>query len=305
MRLKIIAKLLWVIVIILGLLGFILLFFTLFNRVYFNTSFIIDPELASKFGSFFGGLVGTLFAVTSTFLILVTIIKQNIENKKSQTSSNFFKMLDFHYENVNQLSIPHIDPTKKDEGKIEGRRAFVIFKLQIKELLEIVNKINDENKMGLSQIEVLDIVYTAFYYGIDAAWTDFTKGKLSKYKRGEEIAQHLLTAKENNPKKIGRTNQTSLSGYFRNIYNAVKLVDQDRYLDLSEKKQLIRILRAQLSNPELYVFFFDIMSRFGKKWRDNGYIERYELIKNVPLNYLEKYNPKDYFKFDFEEDEIQ
>ncbi|MCJ7448986.1 MAG: putative phage abortive infection protein [Bacteroidales bacterium] len=150
-----------------------------------------------------------------------------------------------------------------------------------------------------------DIAYTAFYYGIDVDWTDFTKRKLSKYTRGEEIAQHLVMAKESNPKKIGRTNQTSLSEYFRNLYNAVKLVDQDQYLDFSEKKQLIRILRAQLSNPELYVFFFNIMSRFGKKWKGNGYIMKYEFIKNVPLDYLENYDPKDYFNFDYEEDEIK
>lgn len=303
MSLKITIRILWVVVAILGLLGFILFFILIFNDAYFNTSFNIDTELAARFGSFFGGFIGTLFAITSTLLILVTLIKQNLENKKSQTGSNFFKMLDYHTENVKQLSISHIDPTKK-EDKIEGRRAFVIFKLQLIELFGVVNKIKNDLKLELTNEEIIDIVYVSFYYGIDKDWEKFTENKLSRYKRGNEIAKLLLEAKNSHSKKIGRTNQTSLSSYFRNLYNAVKLIDSDEYLTIAEKKQYIKILRAQLSNPELYVFFFNIVSRFGKKWKENRYIETYELIKNIPLDYLGDYNPKDYFSMTYEEDEI-
>jgi len=303
MTLRITIRILWIVVAFLGLLGFTLFFFTVFNKAYFTTSFQIDTDLASKFGDYFGGFIGTLFAITSTLLILVTLIKQNLDNKKSQTGSNFFKMLDYHTENVKQLNISHIDPTKK-EDKIEGRRAFVIFKLQLIELFGVVNKIKNDLKLELSNEEIIDIVYVSFYYGIDKDWEKFTENKLSRYKRGNKIAKLLLEAKNSHPKKIGRTNQTSLSSYFRNLYNAVKLIDSDEYLTTEEKKQYIKILRAQLSNPELYVFFFNIVSRFGKKWKENGYIETYELIKNIPLDYLGDYSPKDFFLMTYEEDEI-
>lgn len=303
MTLRITIRILWIVLAFLGVLGFTLFSFTVFDKAYFSTSFQIDTDLASKFGDYFGGFIGTLFAITNTLLILVTLIKQNLDNKKSQTGSNFFKMLDYHTENVKQLNISHIDPTKK-EDKIEGRRAFVIFKLQLIELFGIVNKIKNDLKLELGNEEIIDIVYVSFYYGIDKDWEKFTENKLSRYKRGNEIAKLLLEAKNSHPKKIGRTNQTSLSSYFRNLYNAVKLIDSDEYLTTEEKKQYIKILRAQLSNPELYVFFFNIVSRFGKKWKENGYIETYELIKNIPLGYLGDYNPKDFFSMIYEEDEI-
>ncbi|MCK9425195.1 MAG: putative phage abortive infection protein [Ignavibacteriaceae bacterium] len=303
MTLKSTIKILWVVVGFFSFLGFILFIFTIFNGAYFNTSFQIDTELASKFGNFFGGFIGTLFAITSTLLILVTLLQQNIDNKKSQTGGNFFKMLDYHTENVKQLCISHIDPDKK-EDKIEGRRAFVIFKLQLIELCKVVNKIKKELQLGLSNEEIIDIVYIAFYYGIDKDWEKFAENKLSRYQKGKEIAKLLLDAKNSDSKNIGRTNQTSLSSYFRNLYNAVKLIDNDKNLTLDEKKQYIKILRAQLSNPELYVFFFNIVSRFGKKWKENGYIDTYELIKNIPLDYLGNYNPKDFFLITYEEDEI-
>lgn len=64
------------------------------------------------------------------------------------------------------------------------------------------------------------------------------------------------------------------------------------------------MLRAQFSNAELFVLFFNIISRFGKKWIDNTYILKYELIQNLPLGYCNGYNPKVYFEnIHFESDE--
>ncbi|EOG3618545.1 putative phage abortive infection protein [Pseudomonas fulva] len=105
--------------------------------------------------------------------------------------------------------------------------------------------------------------------------------------------------------KLGRTNQTDLSSYFRNMYNAIKLVDNDKYLSESEKINLVKIYRAQLSNPELYILFFNLVSRFGKKWNAKGYIEKYELLTNLPVAYCDGYDPKKYFNISFEEDEIE
>ena len=66
----------------------------------------------------------------------------------------------------------------------------------------------------------------------------------------------------------------------------------------------VKILRAQLSNPELYILFFNLLSRFGTKWREKEYIEKYSFLTNLPMKYTDDYNPKTYFKIDYEEDEI-
>ena len=210
MGLKITTIILWIIVSLLGVLGFTIFFFTIFNDVYFNTSFQFDTKLASDFGSFFGGFIGTMFTITSVLLILVTLIKQNIENHKSQVGNNFFKMLDYHNENVKQLNISHITPNKtekennknKEYEKIEGRRAFVIFKLQLIELFKVVNRINSDLELNYSKDKIADIVYISFYYGIDKDWTDFSKKKLAGYERADELVEKLIEEKEKHEKKI-------------------------------------------------------------------------------------------------------
>lgn len=265
------------------------------NKVCFN----IDSTRASEFGSFFGGYVGVMFSILSTLLLIYTIIDQFIERQKRWATDNFYRMLEFHNDMVKQLSVAHINTTKPERSN--GRRAFVVFKLQIHHLLELIEGLNTGEKWDLNKDQILRIVYMIFYYGIDRQWIEFLQDKIK-----EDIDPDLLKRildkivdeiEKNELKwKLGRTNQTSLSSYFRNMYNLIKLIDNDKYLSKQEKKDLITIYRAQLSNPELYVLFFNLRSYFGKKWNNKGYVERYELLKNIPKNYCDEYNPEDYYK---------
>ena len=288
---------------ILGFIGIIICLFIIFNKAFFNTSFNIDTKLASEFGSFFGGFVGTIFIILSLILIIYTIVNQNIENRKNSLTNNFFKMIDYHNENVKQIKIPHIYTEKKD---LESeRRAFVVYKIQIKRIVEAIREIIEKEKLEIKESDLIDISYIIFFYGLDRKWSEFVKDKLKKYENADLIIEKLIDLIEANTEiKIGRTNQTNLSTYFRNMYNAIKLIDKSEVLSLDEKKEIIKIYRAQLSNPELYVLFFNIVSRFGKKWKERDFICKYELIKNIPEDYCDGFDPKDYFKMTYEHEEI-
>lgn len=88
------------------------------------------------------------------------------------------------------------------------------------------------------------------------------------------------------------------------MYNAIKLIDSEKEFSDNEKVELVKIYRAQLSNPELYILFFNVISPFGKKWRKMDFIKRYKLLKNIPKGYLDGYDPKLYFEIEFEHEEI-
>jgi hypothetical protein len=87
------------------------------NKVYFNTLLGIDTSLASEFGNFFGGYVGTIFSILSVILLLYTMKIQNTDKRKDEVKSNFFKMLDYHNENVRQLKVTHIDTNKHEKSE--------------------------------------------------------------------------------------------------------------------------------------------------------------------------------------------
>lgn len=292
------------VLIIFSLSLLLILPFIIFNGAYFNLSFNIDTNLAPGFGDFFGGFIGTLFSILSVLLLIYTINSQYIETSKNKTKDHFFKMLDYHTENVRSTKVGSIEVAKADIME-EGRRAFVVYKIQLKRLLQAINSISDTSNLNLSSHQKIDVAYICFFYGQSETWIDFITAKLSLHRNGSLIANEMLKkVQQNQSLKLGRTNQTELSSYFRNMYNAIKLVDNDRYLSQEEKIDLIKIYRAQLSNPELYVLFFNLVSRFGTKWRDSNYITKYELLTNLPHDYCDGYNPKDYFNMSYEEDEI-
>lgn len=289
-------------IIFFGLIALIAFFRVVFDKAYFHEGGTINVELASKFGGFFGGFVGTLFSILSVLLIIYTMNTQSANNRKAKATDYFFKMVDYHNENVSNLSISHIDTTK--DYLSEGRRAFVIYKIQLKRLLSAMKEININRNLCLDNWQVIDIAYMIFYYGLDKGWADFIKEKLARYADCQIIVDDLLHLIEMDPSiKIGRTNQTGLSGYFRNMYNAIKLIDEDKYLSETEKRSLIKIYRSQLSNPELYVLFYNLVSRFGYKWRQHNYVIKYEFLKNIPTGYADEFEPKEFFDLTYEDEE--
>lgn len=287
------------------LISIFVTYFIITNSTFnLGNSSIIDASLAASFGSFYGGLIGTLLSASSIFLLIYTIVNQKDETQKTNLKSNFFKMIDYHNQHLNSISVPHLDTNKPPS---EGKRAFVTFKIQFKRILETVKDLLIKENIQLDEKEIADIAYVIFYYGIEGSWTSFITNKLSRYEEFSESITIKLQQKlkEKAPdQNLARTNQTYLSAYFRNMYNAIKMVDESKTLRDSEKYELITIYRAQISNPELYIIFFNILSRFGAKWDQKNFIKKYEFIKNIPFEYCDGYNPKKYFSvIKFEEDE--
>ena len=287
--------------IIFFVVAFLSFLFIVFNPVYFNTSWTIDRKLAADFGGFFGGFVGAMFSILSTLLLIYSISDQFIERQKRWATDNFYKMVEFHNNIVNQLAISHIDLTKPKPSN--GRRAFVIFKIQINRLLKEINSLNEQPDWGM---QTLHIAYIIFYYGISKNWPSFLLDKIKveeihKRRILDNLKHTIDKIRKEEKLSLGRTNQTSLSSYFRNMYNLIKLVDENKFLSQQEKKDLITIYRAQLSNPELYVLFYHIASGCGKGLLI--YAQKYGLLNDIPKGYCDGYDLKEVYniKYEFEE----
>lgn len=272
-------------------------------------------EHPGQFGDTFGTL-NCLFSGLAFAGVILTMLIHDKERKRDAIVDQFFKMLDYHQNNINnivttEIRIPASEPSSKQLGsdndkiiklvtndakEIKGRKAFVEYKMQIKHLLRLVKEINQENNYNYSNLQIADITYCIFFYGANKEWKDFMTKYLNEYNEPSTLVDQILAKIAANPKyALGRTNQTDLSTYFRNIYNAIKLIDETELLDPKEKEQYIKILRSQLSNPELYVLLFNVLSRFGKNWKEHKYVTTYNLFDNMPEGYCDGYEPKAFF----------
>ncbi|MBE3144904.1 MAG: putative phage abortive infection protein [Planctomycetes bacterium] len=99
--------------------------------------------------------------------------------------------------------------------------------------------------------------------------------------------------------------QHMLSNYFRQFYQAVTYIDSTKDLSPDEKYAFIKNYRAQLTNHEQALLFYDSLSELGRAWEllppnenlKQELITTYNLIKNLPPGFahgidIAKYYPK-------------
>lgn len=287
---KILQKTILILSILFVTLCVLFYFVFIFNKNYFNFSLELDTILAEQFGTFFSGFVGTTATIASSLLVVLVFLSQNKQSRISQLENIFYKMVDYHRENVKLVVF------KSGDKCFYGQEAFVKLKLY---LFKCQNQIiGITKKYNLSRHEILDLSFILFFFGIDKKWQSFYSEQLNKYSI-DMINEIALQIGDN----FNISTQTTLSPYFRNLYNAISIIHDNKDLSKNEKYNYIKLLRSQLSNNELCILYFDIMSRYGKKWKEKKIIEEYKFLKNLPPKFCNGFNPKDDFKIKYESEE--
>ena len=202
------------------------------------------------------------------------------------------------------------------------RNVFVILRNEFQDLYSIVKEIYEtEDKDNL---EKANITYLIFFFGLGDTSTLMVKNLLEKYdkKEIEKIVKKVDGYRKGNGyseltylSKFKLDNyfpfnghQSRLAHYFRHLYQTIKYIDSQDFLSIKNKEYYAKTLRAQLSNHELAIFFYNSLSILGKNWSENNktdFIDTYQLLKNIPLKgFTFELNPEDYYRQDYEWNEI-
>lgn len=103
--------------------------------------------------------------------------------------------------------------------------------------------------------------------------------------------------------------QYHLGHYFRHLFQAVKFIDNQPSWLMSQKEKYdyVKTLRAQMSNYEQAMLFINSLSKLGRNWEydndEKNLISDYNLIKNLPENFIPYMKPQYYYPdVDFEWD---
>jgi hypothetical protein len=73
--------------------------------------------------------------------------------------------------------------------------------------------------------------------------------------------------------------KVELGHYFRNLYHIFKFIDESTIIDNHEKARYAKLVRAQLSTPELALLFFNGLSPKGANFKK--YIEKYSILLDL------------------------
>jgi hypothetical protein len=295
----------------------ILFFPYLFTQLsWFSWGFSEKP---GEIGDAIGGTLGPFVAISAailTFFAFWVQFKANEQQKndlKTERFENkFYEILRLHRANVEEMSIA---------DRVVGRKCFVKLFNEFRYCYIIINdqyeagKVNKPEVFAGTEIDILELAYTIFFYGIGDDSEKQFHHQLSEvekklYESSRDIMSNLQDrysdAKGKNPSikyysfKLLLTEtpdellvkfyyqpfdgHTDLLGhYYRHLYQTVSYVvgQEGEYFSKEVKYSYVKTLRAQLSNHEQLMLYYNSASWFDDQWK--VYFTDYRLIKNLPL----------------------
>jgi hypothetical protein len=227
------------------------------------------------------------------------INNQNKQNQIQQFESQFYEMLKLHRENITEMKINGYDfeenkTLKKVEQITEGRKIFVTMKTEFECILSLYCSNRKLTKDGFQKC------YELFFSGLDMFEKthideiEFVNNLREARKKHEYPNKSITTNKKRKeflPSVQLKFNYKPFSGhssrlghYFRHLYLIVKsIVNSEIIENYEEKMRYLKILRAQLSNHEQILLFYNWLSDYGSSWEDenHSFFTEYCMIHNL------------------------
>ena len=151
---------------------------------------VLNFEHWGAFGDFIAGVAGTLFSLGGFFLLYLTLQDQRENFHKERLESNFFELVRFHRENVEELQYTYQEfPDAKEKVTAVRRKVFKLIVFNFKELWEETQHFFADEKseeiyqqeylerckknprfagrnINLVQLARIDIVYHIIFFGL-------------------------------------------------------------------------------------------------------------------------------------------
>jgi len=235
--------------------------------------------------------------------------KQDKNSRKQQFESQFYEMLRLHKENVNEIEIDAKKrlekvalPAKEDEAprayydyidfKVTKRNAFVEM---LRELEFLINKLDLSDSPTLASDSYKNI-YEIFFWGLsgyESLAGKFIEESSRKFEdilyniQNSQYSEQIFSYSNDIPFSIPafKGHSNFLGHYYRHLFHTVKFVVyyDPEILTEDEKMNFLRLLRAQLSNHEQALLFYNWLAEYGSAWENenNQFFTKYKMIHNL------------------------
>lgn len=305
----------------------------------------LDFNETGQIGDTIGGLMNPFIAISGVFLTFLAfyiqfkanrlqrdLFRQELDSNKFE--NQFYEMLRLHKENVNEFSISLKSKyysgkeTVQYESVVAGRDVFRYFLHELKISYFVAKHIYPDREPE----EWLNKAYHKFFHGLDLEKkrnSNSREGKLdyeydvalAEIENGnfkgstpfnDEISKYGLRI-EWLKFDLFRGHSSLLAHYYRHLFQTVKFIvkQNEDFITYSEKRNYLRILRAQLSNHEQAMLFYNWKSGFGDSWENetNKFFTDYRMIHNIyngllikdfNLNEIFKLSDKPYYMFEID-----
>lgn len=224
--------------------------------------------------------------------------------------NKFYELLKLHKENVSEMNIA---------DKVLGRKCFVNMFYELR-LIYINSEDFYKNtatetreEYEYDKINLLDFAYRIFFFGIGLHSEkhfvhNLKKGDKHLFDRikpfFERIQNECLRYFHDNPAEryytyglpnSGIANEFTvefyyypfdghvnrLGHYYRHLFQTMSFITSQDFLTEEEKYGYVKTLRAQISNFEQLMLYYNALAWFDTEWKE--FFTKYRFIKNLPL----------------------
>lgn len=293
-------------------------------------------EIGDSIGGITGPIVGLIAAIL-TFWAFWVQYRANQQQRHDlaieRFENKYYEMIRLHKENVNEMKITgytslksiNYNSTKEKLGTtisqieriVDGRKVFVSM---VKELLTCYSYCLHKNELkDIDKTEKLKFAYKIFFFGSfssltgeihSKAVTKSIKNELKNFRRKhkETLGKKKTISLDNGKKSTLHIKYAPFTGhesrlghYYRHLFSTVKYVvskHQEGLFGYTQARDYLKILRAQMSNDEHLLLYYNYITGFGSRWENsqNEFFSTYRMLHNLPVDrvrYVEK--PRQHF----------
>lgn len=241
----------------------------------------------NEIGDSIGGVLNPLIGLIASILTFLAFYMQKRANddiqaqfKVQQFEGQFYEMLRLHKENVNEIEI------NIGDSVVKGRATFKYAVDEIEQLLQRIQPTYPVSNGGAPNPFLSDdeIFPTKFY----VAYNVFFWGSMNfgQFQIGNSIVGFANTQSINNSIQW----HSYLGHYYRHLFSMVKFVVNSKSVkSYKDKMRYLKILRAQLSNYEQIMLFYNwLCDEYGGTWENekNHFFTEYKMIHNLWVKQL-------------------
>lgn len=240
-----------------------------------NFSWILDEQIVAQFGDFVGGVVGTLLAFSAAILYYVALKEQRKDvenNKKSLELQN--QALQQQIEEFKQQRV-ELEETRKvyeRQTQLMSEQSHILKRQQFESSFYSMMRVYMDLKSHINSKET-----ESFHSCIESIQrnlpSDISKNKI--FDRHKAIQTSFET--------VYLEKKDVLSPYFKTVHRILCIIDHATSLDNNEKMQYVKIFRAQLSDCETALLFYNYHSDFSGSSRNISY--KFNFLKHYDYLY--------------------
>lgn len=259
--------------------------------------------------SYLGTVVAAIASLIGVFLLYLTYQSQKRELQATQEAlrqqkvdTAFFNMLSLLQEIIRSMS-DFFPMSKGGKEKVEGRAY-------LRKALEQLHGVD----IGKAHINMRPNPNTGEFHF-------FNPSMVTTFDEPQEEAEYPEFVNHSNSvpynvlidevamiyEKFYYDHQQNLGHYFRYVYNIIKyVIDPSNGLKEPDIKRYLGILQSQLSNDEMGLIFYNVLSKHGRtskgEYRFLKWLDEYDLLENMDQQSLKHkwhhwFFPKTMFKF--------